>query len=92
LGVQPLDWVRFPDHHHYRPAELKLLSRSLRDAGARVLVTTEKDAINLCEGFADLLAPLPLFYLKIGLEIAREDELLEEIERRSVRATEAGGR
>jgi 3-deoxy-D-manno-octulosonic-acid transferase len=83
LGIRPVDWVRFPDHHRYRPAELKRMGRWLRDGGARALVTTEKDAVNLCEGFAGLLAPLPLFYLKIALEIAREDELLDAIEQRT---------
>ncbi|MGP8244568.1 MAG: tetraacyldisaccharide 4'-kinase, partial [Bryobacteraceae bacterium] len=92
LGIEPLDWVRFPDHHRYRPAELQRMGRWLRDGGARALVTTEKDAINLCEGFADLLAPLPLFYLKIALEIAREDQLLDEIEQRAVRGGEMGKR
>jgi tetraacyldisaccharide 4'-kinase len=82
LGVHPVDWVRFPDHHRYRPAELKRMARWLRDAGARSFVTTEKDAINLCEGFAELLAPLPLFYLKIALAIDREQELLDAIEQR----------
>ncbi len=82
LGIHPVDWVQFPDHHRYRPAELERMGRWLRDAGARALVTTEKDAVNLCEGFADLLAPLPVFYLRIALEIARRDELLEVIEQR----------
>jgi tetraacyldisaccharide-1-P 4'-kinase len=82
LGVHPVDWVQFPDHHRYRPAELKRMARWLRDAGARSFVTTEKDAINLCEGFAELLAPLPLFYLKIALAIDREQELLDAIEQR----------
>jgi tetraacyldisaccharide 4'-kinase len=86
LSIQPVDWVRFPDHHRYRPAELKRMGRWLRDAGARALVTTEKDAVNLCEDFACLLAPLPLFYLRIALEIARRDELLEAIEQRIARA------
>ena len=66
---------------------LRLLVIAGLAAGVIVIV-----ALGLERHNADLLAPLPLFYLKIGLEIAREDELLEEIERRSVRATEAGGR
>ncbi|MGA2115298.1 MAG: tetraacyldisaccharide 4'-kinase [Bryobacteraceae bacterium] len=86
LGIRLVDWVQFPDHHRYRPAELKRMGRWLRDEGARALVTTEKDAVNLCEGFEDLLAPLPLFYLKIALEIARRDELLDAIEQRTTRA------
>ena len=45
-------------------------------------MTTEKDAVNLCEGADDLLAPLPLYWLKIAMRIEGESELLHEIERR----------
>ena len=45
-------------------------------------MTTEKDAVNLCDGADDLLAPLPLYWLKIGMRIEGEAELLDEIERR----------
>ena len=46
------------------------------------VVTTEKDAVNLCDGADELLAPLPLYWLKIGMRIEGEAELLAEIERR----------
>ena len=45
-------------------------------------VTTEKDAINLFEGCAELMAPLPIYWLKIRTAIDREAEFLELIERR----------
>jgi hypothetical protein len=38
--------------------------------------------MNLCEGSGDLLAPLPLYWLKVGMTIDREAEFIEEIERR----------
>jgi hypothetical protein len=43
-------------------------------------VTTEKDAVNLCETSSELVAPLTLYWLQIGMKIDREEELIEEIE------------
>jgi len=40
----------------------------------------------LCDSADDLLAPLPLFWLRVGMAVEREGELLDEIERRITRA------
>jgi hypothetical protein len=45
-------------------------------------LTTEKDAVNLCEAAAGLLDPLPLYWLKVAMQIDREGEFMAEIERR----------
>jgi tetraacyldisaccharide 4'-kinase len=82
LGVEPVAWVDFEDHHRYRPRELRHISQEMRAQGATALVTTEKDIMNLCEGAHDLLAPLPLYWLKVGMTIERESEFASEIERR----------
>ena len=82
LGIHCVDHVEFEDHHRYRPNELTRIAEQLRRRGATALVTTEKDAVNLCDGADDLLAPLPLYWLKIGMRIEGEAELLDEIERR----------
>jgi tetraacyldisaccharide 4'-kinase len=82
LGLDLALWVEFDDHHRYRPQEVQRLSQSAVAEGAVALVTSEKDAVNLCESLEDLLAPLPLFWLKIRLKIEREDEFVGELERR----------
>jgi tetraacyldisaccharide 4'-kinase len=82
LGVEPVAWVDFEDHHRYRPRELRHISQEMRAQGATALVTTEKDVMNLCESSGDLLAPLPLYWLKVGMRIERESEFVSEIERR----------
>ena len=69
----------FGDHHSYRPIELKRLLAQAQASGAEALVTTEKDALNLCEDTPALLAPLRLYWLKIGIEIEKEEELLRQI-------------
>jgi 3-deoxy-D-manno-octulosonic-acid transferase len=78
-GIEPVAWTEFDDHHRYRPRDLRRIAAHARVAGATALVTTEKDAINLCEGSEQLLAPLPLYLLRVGMRIEREDEFLNEI-------------
>jgi tetraacyldisaccharide 4'-kinase len=82
LGVTPVDWLEFEDHHRYRPDELRRIVHQMQAHGADALVTTEKDSVNLCEQCDDLLAPLPLYWLRIGMAVERESEFLDEIERR----------
>jgi tetraacyldisaccharide 4'-kinase len=82
LGTRYVDCVEFQDHHRYLPNELTRMAEQFRRQGAVALVTTEKDAVNLCQDADDLLAPLPLYWLKIGMRIDGEAELLAQIERR----------
>jgi 3-deoxy-D-manno-octulosonic-acid transferase len=69
----------FGDHHSYRPEELERLAAQAVAAGAEALVTTEKDVLNLREDALALVAPLKLYWLKIDLEIEKEEELLRLI-------------
>ncbi len=69
----------FSDHHHYRPAELERLAKQAAHCGAEALVTTEKDMINLCDHASSIVAPSKLLWLKIGIEIDREEEFLQNI-------------
>jgi len=82
MGVELVDWVEFADHHRYRPYQLRRLAYQFGALGATALVTTEKDAVNLCEGCDDLVSPLALFWLRAEIVIERESELMLEIERR----------
>jgi tetraacyldisaccharide-1-P 4'-kinase len=82
MGVKPVGWVDFEDHHRYRPRELRHIAEGMIAQGATALVTTEKDVMNLCEACDGLLAPLPLYWLKVGMTIERESEFVTEIERR----------
>ena len=75
-------WIEFDDHHRYRPSELRHLAHHMAASGATALVTTQKDSINLCEGAAELAAPLPLYWLEIGIRIERQEEFLRAIENR----------
>ncbi|MFI5104385.1 MAG: hypothetical protein ACHP79_05625, partial [Terriglobales bacterium] len=67
--------------HMYRAQEVHRMAQQFLAAKAEAAVTTEKDAINLGEGNAGLMTPLPLYWLKIRTAIDREAEFLELIER-----------
>ncbi len=82
LAIQPVDRVAFDDHHVYRPREMRRLAQQFRAAKAEAALTTEKDAINFCEGCPELMAPLPVYWLKIRMEIEREEEFLRLVESR----------
>jgi len=79
LGTTVVWRGSYPDHHRYSGAELKRLAAQATAAGAEILVTTEKDAVNLAAGAAELLAPLKLLWLEIGVEIEKEEEFLQRI-------------
>ncbi len=69
----------FRDHHSYSPTELQRVLAQAQTCGAEAIVTTEKDALNLCDGASEIVSPLKLYWLKIGIEIEREEELLQQI-------------
>jgi len=76
LGVSPAAWFEFDDHHRYRPRELRSMVRHSGAVGATALVTTEKDAVNLCAGFHEATTPLEVYWLKVRMTIDREAEFL----------------
>lgn len=82
LGCRPLVRWEFPDHHPYRPRELRRLAGEARGRGAQALLTTEKDAMNLPADAAALVEPVEIYWLRIGLEIEDEPRLLASIEQR----------
>jgi tetraacyldisaccharide 4'-kinase len=70
LGIDVAGLVEFPDHHWYDPNDLVELERRAREARARGLATTEKDAVRL-EGLT--LAGSPIFVVSITLELDRNE-------------------
>ncbi len=73
IGVRPIERYTWEDHHRYRPAEIRRLSHRAIVIGANVMLTTEKDSINI--GFpAD-----DVYWLEVAMEIEKRDELIELI-------------
>jgi tetraacyldisaccharide 4'-kinase len=72
--------LTFPDHHPYGAADLLRVEGAAREAGAELIVTTEKDAVRMPAG----MASLPILALRVDLEITEGAETLERLLMRAV--------
>jgi tetraacyldisaccharide 4'-kinase len=66
LGIRPVDFIRYRDHHWYSKEDLDRISREAGNGKVKVLVTTEKDAVRLPQ---DGTFPVPVHFLRISLDI-----------------------
>ena len=82
LGIRTARRWRFGDHHKYRPMELRRLAAQAKALGADAMLTTAKDVQNLPAEVAALCAEIPLWWLEIGMEVDRPDELVALVRRR----------
>ena len=82
LGIDPLSWTEFEDHHKYRPHELRRIAAQAITCGANCLLTTQKDSINLCDDADQIAGKLPIFWLSVRMFIEREHDFLYEVVRR----------
>lgn len=78
-GLRPLFRWTFGDHHHYRHRELRRIREQALQQGAAVLLTTEKDMMNLPADLGELLAPVQVLWLRIGVAIEEEEDLVQRI-------------
>jgi tetraacyldisaccharide 4'-kinase len=69
LGLDVVFRWAFEDHHTYRPVELHYLASQAMLHGAQLLVTTEKDRMNLPVHLSKSIAPLTVAWLEIDLEL-----------------------
>jgi 3-deoxy-D-manno-octulosonic-acid transferase len=79
LGVTPVTTFDYGDHHRYTPSEIRRLARYAIDLGVEALITTAKDAVNLPPEFVEIVRPLRVYWLEIGVEIKGHDALMELI-------------
>ena len=73
-----IEKIQFRDHHNYSDEDLKVIAKKLSDNIS--LITTEKDAVKLCE-FPDILSPYSVYYVPISTEYLFDKELSNYIER-----------
>ncbi len=82
LGLSVVGTVRFEDHHMFNAADIRLLSAEARRTEARLLVTTEKDAMRLL-AFPALAHAVgsagSLKYLRMEVRFCLGEELLDEL-------------
>jgi tetraacyldisaccharide 4'-kinase len=81
LRLQPVYHWAFDDHHHYNCTEVERLAAQAKMHGSNLLLTTEKDSMNLPDSTAAVLerAGVELRWLKIGVQVEKERQLLELI-------------
>jgi 3-deoxy-D-manno-octulosonic-acid transferase len=72
LGLERVFQWPFGDHHSYTPVEIQRIADQAKTRGAELLVTTEKDRINLPDHLERALKGMRLAWLEIELEL--EDE------------------
>ncbi|MFU8847333.1 MAG: tetraacyldisaccharide 4'-kinase [Opitutales bacterium] len=66
---------RFLDHHRFSRSEIERLYEKVGELGLDMIVTTEKDAVRL---FEDIKAPIPIYYLRLEIDILSGKEDFEE--------------
>ncbi len=76
LGVQVAGVSRFVDHHQFTAGELKNIVRQATRAGAKFILTTEKDAVRIPRTFK---SPIPICYLRVRIEIIRGREAFNDL-------------
>lgn len=68
FGANLLYTKRYVDHYRFTADDLDLIFEEAVNAGLDFVVTTEKDAVRIP---ADMKFPLPLYYLRLEIEILR---------------------
>ena len=76
LGLEIRGARFFPDHHRFVDGELGDVRKAALDAGARAIVTTEKDTARL--GEKRLAGEPPIISLPLQLELLAGKDLLDE--------------
>jgi len=72
-GYEAVCATFFPDHHRYNMVDVNNVVKQAKNAGAKSLVTTAKDAVKL-RGFS---FEIPCYVLEIGISIENEAQFLE---------------
>lgn len=73
LNYDVQSWRAFPDHHNYTRDNITNLAEQAKAAGVAALVCTHKDLVKIG---TDTLGGVPLWAVRIGLEILQGEEAL----------------
>jgi tetraacyldisaccharide 4'-kinase len=71
-----LEFRVFPDHHGYSAADVASLERWAAGLFADLVLTTQKDLVKLR---ASTLGSVPLYALRIGLEVMEGSDILDDV-------------
>lgn len=81
-GFAPISDMRFPDHHSYSENDMSTLAAFTRAMAADGCITTEKDVVRLRskkENSQAFFSEIPIFYLRIEVEILEGKEALHSL-------------
>ena len=82
FGAEILYNQLFLDHHRFTRYEIERLYRKAGKANLDMIVTTEKDAVRL---FDDIKASVPVYYLRLEIDILSGEEDFESATERICR-------
>jgi len=71
LKYQVVGFISFNDHHDYKDADLKTIETDAKNAGARYLLTTEKDFVKIS---SQIPWSFPLFALGVQLSFGNDSK------------------
>jgi tetraacyldisaccharide 4'-kinase len=78
--AEVLDYLAFPDHHRYSASDLARIEKKAREAGARAIVTTQKDRMNLGDGGSGIGdGTLPLVVAGLKLLVDEEGSVVDRV-------------
>jgi len=69
----------FDDHHRYEGEELRRIAARAKKYGADIILTTEKDAMNLPEQAVQALGATSLYWLELEIEVLGKEALFDRI-------------
>lgn len=75
-GLQVVSRLVFPDHHRYTTRDLDNIQAAARSAGARYVLTTEKDRVRLGGLSKHISEPLPLLTAELRIQLENEASVL----------------
>jgi tetraacyldisaccharide 4'-kinase len=79
-GARVVSTHVFPDHHRYTPEDIRSVAQAALESGARVLVTSEKDWVNLPAGFERFAQPFEVRSVAIRTRIRNESSFIARLE------------
>jgi tetraacyldisaccharide 4'-kinase len=75
-----IGWQKsYRDHHQYQESDLKFITEQAKKINARLIITTQKDAVKLEHYSKDELSNV--YYLKIDCEIDPFDEFRQQLQK-----------
>jgi tetraacyldisaccharide 4'-kinase len=77
LGAHVVGYRYFRDHHQYTEEDLQKITDEAKEAGASIILTTQKDSVRIKRHEDSSF--LPLYYAKLELALYREEDFLQAL-------------